>query len=224
MSEKKTKGKERPKKSTPSSYQKDKKQAKPLPSHTKKVEWKGSTLLGALPAVMVSCGDMEHPNIITVAWTGIICSQPPMTYISVRPERHSHRLIKEAGAFVINLTPTSMMRECDYCGIYTGAKVDKFAECGLDAVPSPTVNAPMIAQAPVSLSCKVKEVVSLGSHDMFIADIVGISASEALLDEKGKLHMEWADLCVSMHGAYYGVGKFLGKLGCSTDKKGGKNG
>ncbi|MBO7150380.1 MAG: flavin reductase family protein [Clostridia bacterium] len=224
MSEKKVQGNNRPKRTTSSPSQNKQKTVKPPPSHTKKVEWKGSTLLGALPSVMVSCGDMEKPNIITVAWTGIICSQPPMTYISVRPERYSHHLIKESGVFVINLTPTSMVRECDYCGIYTGAKVDKFAACGFDAVPSPTVGAPMIAQAPVSLSCRVKEVVSLGTHDMFIADIVGISASEALLDEKGKLHMEWADLCVSMHGAYYGIGKFLGKLGFSTDKKGGQNG
>ena len=219
MSEKKTKGKSRPKKSAPSSYQKEKMQAKPLPSHTQKVEWKGSTLLGALPAVMVSCGDMEHPNIITVAWTGIICSQPPMTYISVRPERHSHHLIKEAGAFVINLTPTSMVRECDYCGIYTGAKVDKFKECGFDAVLSPTVNAPMIAQAPVSLSCRVKEVVSLGSHDMFIADIVGISASEALLDEKGKLHLERANLVAYAHGDYFDLGNRIGNFGFSVAKK-----
>lgn len=197
---------------------------RPPLSHTEKTEWKGSTLLGALPCVMVSCGSMEKPNIITVAWTGIICSQPPMTYISVRPERYSHGLIAKEGAFVINLTPASMIGACDYCGIYTGAKVDKFAMCGLSAVPSPTVGVPMIEQAPVSLSCKVREVVHLGTHDMFVADIVGISVSNALLDESGKLHMEWADLCVSMHGGYYEVGRFLGKLGLSTDKKGGRHG
>ena len=185
---------------------------------TGKVEWKGSTLLGALPAVMVSLGDMEAPNIITIAWTGIVCSKPPMTYISVRPERHSYKLLKEKMAFVINLTPEQLIQECDFCGTYTGAKMDKFQRLGLTALPSATVDAPMIKECPVSLSCKVRDIIPLGSHDMFLAEIVGVSVSPDLLSKEGRLNMELAHLPVFMHGAYYGVGKKIAKIGCSTDK------
>lgn len=185
---------------------------------TGKVEWKGSTLLGALPAVMVSLGDMEAPNIITIAWTGIVCSKPPMTYISVRPERHSYKLLKEKMAFVINLTPEQLIYECDFCGTYTGAKINKFQRLGLTPVPSATVDAPMIAECPLSLSCKVKDIIPLGSHDMFLAEIVGVSVSSDLLTKEGRLNMELAHLPVFMHGAYYGVGNKMAKIGCSTDK------
>lgn len=186
---------------------------------TGKVEWKGSTLLGALPSVMVSLGDMDAPNIITVAWTGIVCSKPPMTYISVRPERHSYKLLKEKMAFVINLATEDLVRECDFCGTYTGAKMNKFQRLGLTPTPSQTVDAPMILECPVSLSCKVKEIVPLGSHDMFLAEITGVSVSPALLTKEGRLDMEQAHLPIFMHGSYYGVGKKLAKIGFSTDKK-----
>lgn len=195
------------------------KQTKTPSEFLQKREMKGSTLLGPLPSVMVSCGTLRAPNIITVAWTGIANSQPPVTYVSIRPERYSHRLIREGGCFVINLTPRSLIRACDFCGIYTGAKVNKFERLGLTPVPSPYVEAPMIGESPVSLSCRVREVISLGSHDLFLADVVGISAAECLFDETGKLHMDRADPTLSMHGAYYSVGACLGKLGHSTDKK-----
>lgn len=193
---------------------------------TGKVEWKGSTLLGALPSVMVSCGDMDAPNIITVAWTGIVCSKPPMTYISVRPERHSYKILKEKKAFVINLATESLVRECDFCGTYTGAKMNKFQRLGLTPTPSLSVDAPMIRECPISLSCKVKEILPLGSHDMFLAEIVGVSVAPELLTEEGRLDMTRAHLPVFMHGAYFSVGKQLGKIGFSTDKpkkKKGKN-
>ena len=193
---------------------------------TGKVEWKGSTLLGALPSVMVSCGDMDAPNIITVAWTGIVCSKPPMTYISVRPERHSYKILKEKKAFVINLATESLVRECDFCGTYTGAKMNKFQRLGLTPTPSLSVDAPMISECPISLSCKVKDILPLGSHDMFLAEIVGVSVAPELLTEEGRLDMTRAHLPVFMHGAYFGVGKQLGKIGFSTDKpkkKKGKN-
>ena len=183
---------------------------------TGKIEWKGSALLGPVPAVMVSCGSTDAPDIITVSWTGICCTRPPMTYISVRPERYSHHLLREGGCFVINLVPAAMAGICDWCGTYTGAKVDKFARMGLSAVPSPTVDTVMIAECPVSVSCRVRQVLALGSHDLFLAEIVGISVRPDLLDEAGKLHMERADLLCAMHGAYYAPDRFLATLGCST--------
>lgn len=183
---------------------------------TGKIEWKGSALLGPVPAVMVTCGPADAPNIITVSWTGICCTRPPVTYISVRPQRHSHRLIREGGCFVINLVPAQLARACDFCGTYTGAKVDKFARLGLTPVPSETVNTAMIAECPVSVSCRVRDCLPLGSHDLFLADVVGISVAPQLLDGQGKLHMERADLLCAMHGAYYALGERLAQLGCST--------
>ena len=183
---------------------------------TGKIEWKGSALLGPVPAVMVSCGPCDAPDIITVSWTGICCTRPPMTYISVRPERYSHHRLREGGCFVINLVPASMAGICDWCGTYTGAKVDKFARMGLSAVPSPTVETVMIAECPVSVSCRVRQVLPLGSHDLFLAEIVGISVAPELLDDTGKLHMERAGLLCAMHGAYYAPDRFLATLGCST--------
>jgi len=193
----------------------DKKEQTPSPL-TGKIEWKGSALLGPVPAVMVTCGPVNAPDIITVSWTGICCTRPPMTYISVRPERFSHHLLCEGGCFVINLVPASMAGICDWCGTYTGAKADKFARMGLTAVPSQTVDTVMIAECPVSVSCRVRQVLPLGSHDLFLAEIVGISVAPGLLDDAGKLHMERADLLCSMHGAYYAPDRWLADLGCST--------
>ncbi|MFA5561745.1 MAG: flavin reductase family protein [Eubacteriales bacterium] len=190
-----------------------------------KVHWKGSALLAPVPAVMVSCGTPERPNILTVAWTGVLSTRPPVTYVSVRPTRHSYRLILESGVFVINLTPAALVRQADFCGIYTGAKVNKFERCGLTPVPSPYVPAPMIGECPVSLSCRVKERVPLGSHDLFVAEIVGVSVSPELLDGQGKLHLERAGLCAYAHGEYYELGRQLGRIGFSTDKPtGGRHG
>ena len=184
-----------------------------------KIKWKGGALIAPLPPVMVSCGDMEKSNILTVAWTGITNTVPPKTYISVRPSRHSYNIIKESGEFVINLTPSSQVRAADYCGIYTGAKVDKFAKCGLTREEGSEVACPSIAECPLSLECRVTDIVPLGTHDMFIADIVSVRADEKLLDDKGKLCMERADLAAFAHGEYFALGKKIGQFGFSAVKK-----
>lgn len=174
--------------------------------------------MAPLPPVMVSCGDKAKPNIITVAWTGILATQPPTTYISVRPKRYSYDLIKERGEFVINLTPASLVRAADYCGMYTGAKVDKFERCGLTVSESFEVACPSIGESPLSLECRVRDIVPLGSHDMFIADIVAVAVDPALIDSTGKLHIERAGLCAFAHGEYYALGQRIGRFGFSTKK------
>ena len=184
-----------------------------------KINWKGSTLLGPLPTVMVSCGNMEKSNIITVAWTGVLNTHPPKAYISVRPQRYSYGIIKESGEFTLNLVPASLVRTADYCGMYTGAKVDKFAKCGLTKEEGHAVSCPSIAECPLSLECRVTEIVPLGTHDMFIADIVSVRADEGLLDESGKLCMERADLTAFAHGEYFALGRKVGKFGFSAVKK-----
>ncbi|MBO7341791.1 MAG: flavin reductase family protein [Clostridia bacterium] len=184
-----------------------------------KIKLRGGTLLAPVPPVMVSCGDMEQKNILTVAWTGITNTVPPKTYISVRPSRHSYGIIKERGEFVLNLTPTSLVRTADYCGIYTGAKVDKFEKCHLTPVPAEELAAPMIAECPISICCRVTDVIPLGSHDMFLADILAVYADESLMDQSGKLHLEKADLCAYAHGDYYALGRILGHFGFSAAKK-----
>ena len=184
-----------------------------------KVKFRGGTLLAPVPPVMVSCGDMEHANILTVAWSGITNTIPAKTYISVRPKRHSYNIIKESGEFVLNLTPTALVRAADYCGMYTGAKVDKFEKCKLTRAAAEEVAAPMIAECPVSLCCRVSDVIPLGSHDMFLADILAVYVDEELMDESGKLHLERADLCAYAHGDYYALGKILGHFGFSAAKR-----
>ncbi len=185
--------------------------------------WKGGALIAPVPSVMVSCGDMEKSNIMTVAWTGIINTIPPKTYISVRPSRHSYSMIKESGEFVINLVPSRLVRTADFCGIYTGAKVDKFTKCKLHKEKAQQVGCPVIAECPISLECRVTDIMPLGTHDMFIADIVGVDVDESILDANGKLCIEKAGLCAYAHGDYYDLGKKIGKFGFSTNKKkGGK--
>ena len=184
-----------------------------------KIAWKGGALLGPLPPVMVSCGDGERDNIITVAWTGITCTHPPKTYISIRPSRHSYPIIKASGEFVINLAQAALVRSVDYCGIYTGAKVDKFAKCKLTREPAQVVKCPMIAEAPLSLECRVTDILPLGSHDMFLADIVAVNVDEALLDEKGALRLSRAGLAAFAHGEYFELGRRIGKFGFSAAKK-----
>ena len=184
-----------------------------------KIKFRGGTLLAPVPPVMVSCGDMENPNILTVAWTGITNTVPAKTYISVRPSRHSHGIIKEKGEFVLNLTPAAMARTADFCGINTGAKVDKFKKCNLTPVEAEEVSAPMIGECPVSLCCRVTNVIPMGSHDMFLADILAVYVNEELLDQNGKLHLEKADLCAYAHGDYYSLGRIVGHFGFSAAKK-----
>ena len=184
-----------------------------------KTAWRGGALIAPVPPAMISCGTMETSNIITVAWTGILGTVPPKTYISVRPRRHSYNIIKESGEFVINQTIEALIHAADYCGMYTGAKVDKFAACNLTREAVPDFSCPMIAESPLSLACRVTEIVPMGSHDMFIADVVAVHVDESLIDSAGKLHLEHAHLAAYAHGEYYGLGKKLGWFGFSAVKK-----
>ena len=184
-----------------------------------KLQWKPGTLLAPAPPALVSCGTMEEHNVLTAAWTGIVNSEPPMTYVSIRPQRHSHSIIKEKGEFVINLPTEAIVKATDLCGVKSGRDVDKFALAGLTAEPSNLVAAPGIAECPISLECKVREVTHLGSHDMFLADIVAVDVDPKYVDEKGALHMEKAGLLAYAHGAYFGLGKQLGTFGFSVRKK-----
>lgn len=180
---------------------------------------KPGTLMAPLPAVMVSVGSLEEKNIITVAWCGILSSDPPRAYISVRPTRHSHKILLEKGEFVINLTTEQLALATDYAGIYTGAKVDKFEKCGLTAVPSKCVCAPTVKESPLALECKVFDVIHSGTHDVFMADIVNVSCDEKILDEKGRICYDKAGLIAYSHGEYFALGRKLGRFGYSTDKK-----
>ena len=184
-----------------------------------RLDFKAGTLLGPLPAVMVTVGDMECSNVLTVAWCGILSTDPARVYISVRPSRHSHAMLSERGEFVINLTTEQLVRATDYVGIFTGAKVDKFDKCNLTRVPSKVVSAPTIAESPLSLECKVFQVMESGTHNVFMADIVNVSCDESLLDEKGKICLDRAHLISYAHGEYYSLGKKLGNFGFSATKK-----
>lgn len=185
----------------------------------KRENFNPGTLLGPLPAVMVTVGDMDNSNIITVAWTGILSSDPPRAYVSVRPSRHSHKMLIEKGEFVINLTTEKLAYATDYSGIYTGAKVDKFEALSLTKTKSAVVSAPTIAESPLSLECRVFERLSFGTHDVFMADIVNVSADDSLLDEKGRICLEKAGLMAYAHGEYFALGEKIGKFGFSAAKE-----
>lgn len=184
-----------------------------------KIIWKPSTLLAPVPAVLVSCGSVEKPNALTIAWTGIINSDPPMTYVSIRPERHSYKIIKESGEFVINLVPRSLVRAADFCGVRTGAKMDKFKKLKLTPATASTVGAPLIEESPICLECKVVEQKHLGTHDMFLAEITAVQVEEKYIDENGRLRMDQCRLTAYCHGEYFDLGKKLGSFGYSVKKK-----
>ena len=182
--------------------------------------WKPGTVLYPLPAVMVSCGDINGiQNIITIAWTGIVNSEPPMTYISVRPERYSYDIIKNSGEFVINLTTKKLTKACDFCGVRSGREIDKFKETGLTPVKSHLVKAPSIEQSPVNIECQVESIIPLGSHHMFLSKIVSVSVSDQYLDDTGKFHFDKSSPICYSHGQYYLLGTKLGKFGYSIQKK-----
>ena len=180
-----------------------------------KQNWKPCAIVNPVPAVLVSCGDKpENYNMLTIAWTGTICSEPPMAYISVRPERHSYDIIKRTGEFVINLTTEALAEATDWCGVRSGRNFDKFKECGLTAEKSAVVAAPSIAESPISIECRVKEIIPLGSHDMFIGEVVNVAVDEQYLDsETGKLDVEKMRLLAYAHGAYFALGKQIGTFG-----------
>ena len=186
----------------------------------KKEYWRAGNMLYPLPAVMVSCrrGD-EKPNIITVAWTGTVCSDPAMVYISVRPERYSYDIIRESGEFVINLTTESLAEATDWCGVRSGRDVDKFAQMHLTPVPSKYVSVPSIAESPVNIECRVKQVIPLGSHDMFLAEVTAVHAEDCYMDERGRFDLRKANPIVYSHGEYFGMGKSIGTFGYSVRKK-----
>ena len=184
-----------------------------------KKSFKPGTLLSPVPAVMVSCGNGEEKNIITIGWTGIINSDPPITYISVRKSRHSHHLIEKTGEFVINLTTEKLAFAADYCGVKSGRDVDKFKEMRLTPESADIVKCPMIALSPVNLECRVIEVKSYPTHDMFIAEIVAMHADDGIVNEKGKIDMSAAGLIAYVHGEYFGLKKApLGRFGYSVMK------
>lgn len=185
-----------------------------------KVSWKPGTMIYPLPAVLVSCGTMERSNILTVAWTGTLCTNPPMCYISVRPERHSYSLIKERMEFTINLTTSAMSRATDWAGVRSGAEYDKWKETGLTPEPGVKVGCPSIAESPLSIECRVKEVVHLGSHDMFVADVLNVLADESLMDpDTGAFDLASAGLLNYSHGQYFEQGAPIGRFGWSVKKK-----
>lgn len=179
---------------------------------------KPGTLLCPVPAVMVSCAsENDKPNIITIAWAGTVCSQPPMVSVSVRKERHSHHIIKETGEFVVNLVGRDQLKACDYCGVKSGRDTDKFADCHLTPVAVPELQyTPAIGESPLYLACKVEHVLELGSHDAFVARIVGMGVSKDIMDANGKIDLRKADLACYSHGVYYALGDAMGFFGYSV--------
>lgn len=183
--------------------------------------WKPGNMVYPIPAVMVSCAqEGKADNIITVAWTGTVCTNPPMAYISVRPSRHSYDMIKSTGEFVINLTTKDLVKATDYCGVRSGREVDKFKEMNLHKEPATHVSVPLIKECPVNIECKVREIKELGSHHMFLADVVGVDIDPAYMDETGKFRLNESGLIIYSHGEYYGFGELLGSFGYSVKKKG----
>lgn len=181
--------------------------------------WKAGNMLYPVPAVMVSCQRPgEKPNIITIAWAGTVCSSPAMVSISVRPERYSYDILRETKEFVINLTTKELAFAADYCGVKSGREVDKFKEMGLTPCPSKEIKAPGIEESPVNIECKVRDVIPLGSHDLFLAEVAAVGVDEDYLDEKGKFHLNDTGLAAYSHGEYRELGQYLGKFGYSVKK------
>ena len=183
-----------------------------------RINLKPGALTAPLPPVLVTVKSGGVSKIITIGWTGILATNPPKTYISVRPSRHSYEMLKESREFVINLAPASLAPAVDYCGIYTGAKVDKFEKCALTERESHEVTAPTIAECPIALECRVTDILPMGTHDVFMADIVSVSCDESIIDKNGKIRYDRADLLAYVHGEYFRLGDKVGKFGFSTDK------
>ncbi|MDY5857784.1 MAG: flavin reductase family protein [Porphyromonas sp.] len=186
-----------------------------------RVNWKPGTLVYPLPAVLVSCGRVGgEMNMFTASWCGTVCTNPPMVYVSIRPERHSYGLIKELGEFALNLTTCEMARETDWCGVTSGRRYDKFAETGLAYEIGQATEVPLLVDSPISLECKLRQIVPLGSHDMFIADVVNVRANERFIDpDTGGFDMERAGLLAYAHGEYFALGEFIGHFGWSVRKQ-----
>jgi len=186
-----------------------------------KLVWKPGTMLYPVPPALVSLGTVEAPQVLTIAWCGIVCTDPAMTYISVRPSRHSYATLRERGEFVINLTTAQLTRAADFCGVRSGRDVDKFAACHLTAVPGSKVSAPLIEESPINLECRVTQVLELGSHHMFLAEILAVNVDESAVTDE-KLRLDKCDLVAYSHGHYVTLGKSLGAFGYSVRKKSAK--
>lgn len=184
-----------------------------------KTKWKAGNMIYPLPAVMISCGDEERANIVTVAWTGTICTNPAMTYISLRPSRYSYDMIKETGYFVINLTTEAIVKETDFCGVKSGRDLDKFKEMNLTCIRDEETHCPMIGESPVSIVCETVEIKELGSHHMFIANVKAVYVDESYMDEKGKFQLNETGLIAYSHGSYLSIGEEIGTFGYSISKK-----
>lgn len=183
--------------------------------------WPGATLLSPVPAVLVSCGGFDGipANLITIAWAGTVCSQPPMLSISVRPERHSYGILKKTGEFVVNIPTADQARVTDWCGVVSGRNEDKFAKTGLTPVPASSIRTPGVRECPLNLECRIVREIELGSHSLFLAEISAVQAASALIDDKGRLNLEDAGLLAYAHGHYFSLGKCLGHFGFSVRKK-----
>lgn len=188
-----------------------------------KVSWKAGAMLSPVPPVLVSCSDGERDNLITVGWTGIICTEPAKTYISIRPERFSYEIISKSREFIINLPSSHIIRSIDFCGVRSGRRLDKFKECRLTKEKATQVACPAVAESPISIECRVTDIIKLGTHDMFMADIIAVNVDERYIDEKGKLRIEQCSLAAYAHGSYFALGKKIGSFGYSVKKKQTKN-
>ena len=188
-----------------------------------KQTWKPGNMIYPLPAVLVTCRDKDgNDNVLTVAWTGTVCTNPPMAYISVRPSRYSYDMIMDTGEFAINLTTEELSFATDFCGVQSGRDVDKFEKCNLHKEEADKINVPLIVESPVNIECKVKEVHEYGSHTMFVADVLSVHADEAYMNETGKFELEKANLLAYSHGTYYGLTSPKGTFGYSIKKEGKK--
>ena len=184
-----------------------------------KTTWRAGTLLAPLPPALISCGTVDKPNVMTAAWTGIIASDPALTYVSIRPSRYSHEIISKSKEFVINLPTYKLLEATDFCGVKSGRNTDKFKEMNLTAEKCLKISAPQIAESPVSIECRVIEVRNYGTHDMFLAEIMAVNVDDAYIDEKGALDIEKAGLLAYAHGHYYTLGRKVGSFGFSVNKE-----
>lgn len=176
-------------------------------------------MLAPVPPALISCGTPEKPNVMTAAWTGIICTEPTLVYVSIRPSRYSNELIRQTGEFVINVPTAALAKAVDLCGVKSGRDVNKFKLAGITAAPCEKIKSPQVAEAPVSLECKVREIKSFGSHDMFLAEVVAVDVDETYINGKQALDLQKAGLLAYAHGFYYGLGRKIGKFGWSVEKK-----
>lgn len=184
-----------------------------------KIKWPGSVLLAPIPPVLVTCGENDTANILTIGWTGVLNTKPPMTYISLRPSRLSYEIITATREFTINLSTVNLVKAVDYCGVKSGRDVNKFEKMNLKCVPGESVKCPMLSESPLSLECRVKEIIPLGTHDLFMAEILTVNVETELLDTNGKLHLDQANLLAYVHGEYFGLGEKYGSFGYSVRKK-----